>query len=357
MDKLNLCVVFGGMSTEHDISRISVTSILNKLNKEKYNIIVMGITKQGEWKLYTGDYAKIQNGDWEKDTANIKHAIISPDTADKGIFVFEDDKATKINVDVVFPVLHGAYGEDGTLQGLLELAGIKYVGMGVLSSAVSLDKVYTNMICDYVNVPQAKWTYVTKAELDDMASSVEKIETKLGYPCFVKPSNAGSSIGINKAHNRQELIDALKYAAQFDRKIVVEENIDGKEVECAILGNYNDVKASEIGRIIPKVEFYDFEAKYEDDSTELMIPADVTDIERKTIQENAIKIFKALDGTGLSRADFFVRHSDGAVLFNEINTLPGFTSISMYPKLWEVSGIEYSALLDELIGLAQQRVK
>lgn len=350
-----ICVIFGGRSPEHDISRLSVTSVLNNLDKSKYTIDVIGITRQGSWFLYTGDYKNIAGGEWENDTENKKKAILSPDASDKAIIVFEDDnKISYIHPDVVFPVLHGEYGEDGTIQGLFEMADIKYVGMGVLASANAMDKLYSKIVFSDAGIPQADWVAVTDTDCIDC--KVKEIEEKLGYPCFVKPSRTGSSVGVGKAHDQKELVEAIKNALSFDRKVLVEENIDGHEVECSVLGN-SDVKAGEVGEIIPVVEFYDFDAKYTSGTTELKIPADVPETTRQEIRDYAIKAFKALDGQGLSRVDFFVKHSDGSIVLNEINTLPGFTNISMYPKLWEAAGLGYSDLLDRLIMLAEERVK
>lgn len=354
MDKLKVCVIFGGQSPEHEISRKSVTSVINNLNKDKYDITVIGITKDGEWFLYSGDTANIKGGEWENDTKNKKKAIISPDAKDKAILVFDDAKVEKIHPDIVFPVLHGEYGEDGTIQGLLELANLKYVGMGVLASANGMDKAYTKVVFADAGIPQADWVVVKTCEARD--TYIKKIEEKLGYPCFVKPCNTGSSVGVGKAHNREELIAALDEAAKFDRKILVEENIDGHEVECSVLGNENPM-AGEVGEIVPTVEFYDFDAKYNDNSTVLKIPADVDEDTREKIREYAILAFKALDGMGLSRVDFFVKHSDGSIVLNEINTMPGFTDISMYPKLWDAKGLGYSELLDKLIEFGLERVK
>ena len=351
----NLCVIFGGRSPEHDISRLSVTSVLNNLDKTKYNIDVIGITKKGEWYLYTGEYKNITDGSWENDTQNKKKAIISPDAGDKAIVVFEEDnRISYIYPDVVFPVLHGEYGEDGTIQGLFELADIKYVGMGVLASANAMDKLYTKIVFANAGIPQADCVEIRKN--DDISVKMNEIEQKLGYPCFVKPSRTGSSVGVGKAHDRNELKSAIENALKFDRKVLVEENIDGHEVECSVLGN-EDVKAGEVGEIVPMVEFYDFDAKYVDNSTELKIPAEIPEKTRESIREYAIKAFKALDGQGLSRVDFFVRRDNGEIVLNEINTLPGFTNISMYPKLWEAAGLGYSDLLDSLIELAQEREK
>lgn len=350
-----ICVVFGGQSPEHEISRKSVTSVLSNLDKSKYDISVIGITKNGAWYLYTGDYSNIENGDWEKDTANLKKAIISPDAEDKSIIVFENENTiSKIHPDIIFPVLHGEYGEDGTIQGLFELSGIKYVGMGVLASANGMDKTYSKLVFDSVGIPQADWVVVKKG--DDIEEKMNEIENKLGYPAFVKPACTGSSVGVGKAHDRAELKFAIENAGQFDRKVLVEECIDGHEVETAVLGNF-DAKAATVGEILPTVEFYDFDAKYNDNSTKLQIPADLPEETINQIREYAVRGFKALDGQGLSRVDFFVKYSDGSVVLNEINTLPGFTNISMYPKLWDAVGIGYSELLDKLIDLAEERVK
>ena len=354
MEKKKVCVIFGGQSPEHEISRISVTSILNNLDKDKYDIDVVGITKNGAWYLYTGDYGNITGGEWENDSKNLKKAIISPDAEDKSLLIFDNSGVTKEKIDVIFPVLHGEYGEDGTVQGLFELAHIPYVGMGVSASANGMDKTLSKIVFDSVNIPQADWILVRKG--DDFDKKADEIEKKLGYPCFVKPARTGSSKGVGKAHDREELKAALDNALEFDIKVLVEEHIDGHEVECAVLGN-SDPKAATVGEIIPLVEFYDFDAKYNDNSTKLQIPADLPGDVIEQIREYAVRAFKALDGQGLSRVDFFVKNDDGTVILNEINTLPGFTSISMYPKLWDAVGLGYSDLLDRLIELAEERVK
>ncbi len=354
MSKKRLCVIFGGQSPEHEVSRKSVTSVLNNLDENKYDIDVLGITKDGEWFLYDGDRTNIIGGEWEADTEHKHHAVVSPDAKDKAILVFDENGIKKIHPDVIFPVLHGEYGEDGTIQGLFELSHIPYVGMGVLASANGMDKIYSKMVFSSADIPQADWVVYRKGE--DMDECVKKVEEKLGYPCFVKPACTGSSVGVGKAHDRQELKDAVQNALNFDRKILIEENIDGHEVECAVLGN-DDPKAAEVGEIKPTVEFYDFDAKYNDNSTELQIPADIPEETKSLIREYAVKAFKALDGQGLSRVDFFVKYSDGSVVLNEVNTLPGFTNISMYPKLWDACGLGYGELLDRLIALAESRVK
>ncbi len=352
MGKLSLCVIFGGKSPEHEISRKSVTSILNNLNKDKYDIHVIGITKDGEWRLYEGGYELIEDGSWEREEN--ARAIISPDPSDSGILVIDGTNVRTIHIDVVFPVLHGEYGEDGTIQGLLELSGIKYVGMGVLASAAAMDKTYTKIVMKDAGVAQADW--VTVRSGDDLSEKCGEIETRLGYPCFVKPASTGSSVGVGKAYDRTSLLAALDNAFKFGRKVLVEEFIDGHEVECSVLGN-SDPQAGEVGEILPAVDFYDFDAKYNDNTTKLAIPATVDENTRQAVQAEAVKAFRALDGMGLSRVDFFVRYADNKIILNEVNTMPGFTNISMYPKLWAAKGLEYSDLLDELIALAQQRVK
>ncbi len=351
-EKLKVCVIFGGQSPEHEVSRKSVTSVLNNLDKEKYEITIIGITKNGEWYLYEGAISKIEGGEWENENNN--RAIISPDAGKKAILVFGENGVTEMHPDIVFPVLHGEYGEDGTIQGLLELANIKYVGMGVLASANGMDKSYTKLVLDSEGIPQADWVLVKTSE--GVESYIPQIEEKLGYPCFVKPCRTGSSVGVGKAHNRNELVDMLYEAAKFDRKILVEENIDGHEVECAVLGNENP-EAAAVGEIVPMVEFYDFDAKYNDNSTLLHIPADLPEDIYNKIREYSVKAFKAMDGMGLSRVDFFVKYSDNSIILNEINTMPGFTNISMYPKLWDAAGVGYSELLDKLIELGLERVK
>ena len=351
-DKKKICVVFGGQSPEHDISLKSVTSIINNLDKEKYEIIKIGITKSGKWYLFTGDTSKIESGEWEKEVK--LRAVISPDAEDKAILVFDGDNVQKIRPDVVFPVLHGEFGEDGTIQGLLALAEMKSVGMGVLGSAVGMDKSFSKIVLSYAGIPQADWVLVKND--GDFEDYIDKIEQKLGYPCFVKPCRTGSSVGVGKAHNREELLSALCEAGKYDRKILVEEFIDGHEVECAVLDG-KPPRASVVGEILPAVEFYDFDAKYNDNTTELQIPAKIPNDISEKIREYALSAFRAIDGQGLARVDFFVKYENNEVILNEINTMPGFTNISMYPKLWNATGISYKDLIDELINLGEKRVK
>lgn len=351
--KIKLCVVFGGASPEHDISQLSAYSVISNLDKGKYKLYMLGITKKGKWYLYNGAAENIPKGAWEKDKKHLHRAIISPDAGHKGIIDLENGRVKKI--DVVFPVLHGECGEDGTIQGLFEMAGLKYVGMGVFASAAAMDKTFTKVILKNAGIPQANWVTVKTYELDAPEQKAKEIEEKLGYPCFVKPANTGSSVGVGKAYNREELYGAIAEAAKYDRKILVEEFIDGHEVECSVLGNEKP-EAAEVGEIIPTVEFYDFDAKYSDKSTTaLQIPANIDADKRDEIRRYAVKAFEAFGGAGLSRVDFFIKRSDGAVVLNEINTMPGFTSISMYPKLWKAAGVEYSELLDRLIELGMKR--
>ena len=347
----NALIIFGGVSSEHDVSVVSASSVIRNIPKDKYNVIMLGITKQGEMFLYDGDFEKLPKDKWLEDKANLKKAVISTDRADRGIIVFNDNGYEKIRIDVCFPVLHGKNGEDGTMQGLLTIAGIPYVGCNTMASAVCMDKAMTNAICDINNIAQAKWKYITKYDFELRGREFAKeCEEYLGLPVFIKPANAGSSVGVVKAKTLEEIHRGLEYALGFDSRVVVEEAILGAEVECAVMGN-DEPFAGAVGEIEPSNEFYDFEAKYESDSG-LHIPARISEEKIKEVQEKAIKAYKAWGCSGLARVDFFVRYSDGAVLLNEPNTLPGFTNISMYPMLMDKAGISYGDLLDNLCTLA-----
>lgn len=352
MYKEKIAVVFGGMSTEHDVSIVSGTSVLKNLNKEKYDIFPIYIDREGNWFKYTKPVNQIE-------ILNVGDKIEELDKIEEPMEYLK-------NIDVVFPVLHGLYGEDGTIQGMLELLNKKYVGCKVFASSVCMDKVYAKVIFDKAKINQAKYIYIRKAgeryiyidnEFNEEIHSLEEIadivSEKIGFPVFIKPSNSGSSVGINKSHNIEELKEHIKYASQFDKKILIEENICGREVECAVLGN-EEVKASCVGEILPAEEFYTFDAKYINAESRVVIPADLPEGISNEIRSTAIKAFKAVDGKGLSRVDFFVENGTNRIIINEINTLPGFTQISMYPKLWEEVGIKYSDLLDELIKLAKE---
>lgn len=351
-NKKTVVVLFGGQSSEHEVSRLSATTVINNMDTEKYYIIPVGITKQGKWMLYSGLIENIKNGDWEKYAVP---AIISPDASQKALIKIVGNRAKSIGVDVIFPVLHGLYGEDGSIQGLLELSGIPYVGCGILSSSIAMDKLYTKLIIEAEkDIEQAEYIKIYRNELSDMDLIIQNIEKKLGYPCFIKPSNAGSSIGISKVQNITQLKQGLKLAAQNDRKILVEKAISGREVECAVLGNINS-EATTIGEIKPAAEFYDYDAKYNNEESKTIIPADLPEEIIEEIKYKSKKIFKAIDGTGLARVDFFVENITNRVIFNEINTLPGFTAISMYPMLWEHSGVSKVELIDKLIELAFEK--
>ena len=352
VNKLTVAVIFGGQSSEHEVSRVSASSIISNLDSEKYYVIPVGITKSGKWMIYNGPIENIKNGEWEKFGTP---AILSPDASQKGLLKLVGDKAKLIPIDLAFPVLHGKYGEDGTIQGLFELAQIPYVGNGVLFSSVSMDKAFTKIIAKNAKITQAKYVEVHSEDFNKIKSIATKIEKKLGYPCFVKPANAGSSVGITKAHNKDELIEGLKLAAVHDRKIVVEEGIVGREIECAVLGNGDNISASCVGEIFAAAEFYDYDAKYNNSASKTVVPAEISKEKQDEIRKTAIKVFKAVDGSGLARVDFFVEKDTERVIFNELNTLPGFTPISMYSMLWNACGKPMNVLLDELIDLALER--
>lgn len=349
MSKQNLAVIFGGESSEHEISCMSASNIIQCIDAQRYNIILVGITKEGHW-VEAADLNAVQDGSWRQSKTSI---VLSPDATRKGLYrMSEDEKVQFVHLDVIFPVLHGLYGEDGTVQGLFKLAGIPFVGCGLFASAAGMDKLYTKIIVDTLGIRQAKYVPVYKEELPKMDEVVARVESALEYPVFVKPSRAGSSKGVNKAANREQLKNALIEAADNDRKILVEETIIGREVECAVLGNL-DVKASGVGEILSADEFYDFDAKYYNSESKTLVDPPMPENMREQIREDAVKIFMALDGRGLSRVDFFLTES--GVVFNEINTLPGFTAISMYPMLWEAQGIPKKELVQKLIDLAFER--
>ena len=356
MGKINVGIIFGGKSSEHEVSRVSAQAIINNISKEKYNLHLIGITKCGEWFLFTGSSDEVGSGEWENSDSK-KRAFISPDSSVKGLVVNKGDgNFETIQMDVVIPVLHGKNGEDGTIQGLLELSEIPFVGCDTTSSSACMDKVITNCVLSYcgINKPTFNWFYACDFEKDSerYIEETEKIIKK--YPMFIKPANAGSSVGVSKANNREELIEGIKKASKEDGKILIEEGIVGKEVECAVLGNENPI-SSVVGEIAPSSNFYDYEAKYISNSSELFIPARILDNTSEEIRKTAILAYKTMGCTGLSRVDFFVEEGTGKVLLNEINTFPGFTSISMYPKLMKEVGINFSDLIDKLIDFALQR--
>lgn len=351
MKKLSVCVLFGGISPEHEVSLRSAESVLNHLDREKYNLFPVGITKSGEWILYGGDdFSKLPSGEWLACAEN-RHAAISP-VRGQGLLNFEGDCVVRERIDVVFPVLHGENGEDGSVQGLLQLAGLPYVGPHVAASATCMDKTLTKLVADRAGIRQAAWRLVTAREMETNAEAVlDQLEQAFAYPVFVKPAGTGSSVGVAKAKNREALEKALHNAMKFDKKVLVEEFINGREVEVAVLGN-DAPAASNCGEIDAGTEFYDYDAKYLSDCAKLYIPARISEEVEERVREAAIRVYEAMGCQGLSRVDFFVTYDKEEIVFNEINTLPGFTSISMYPKLFAASGIPYPELLDNLIELA-----
>lgn len=353
MKKLSVCVLFGGMSPEHEVSLRSAESVLNHLDPNKYNIFPVGITKDGDWMLFDGkDYSMLPSGQWQHCPGN-RRAAISP-IRGQGLLRFEGDCVVRERIDVVFPVLHGENGEDGAMQGLLQMAGIPYVGPHVAASAVAMDKTLTKLVADQAGVPQADWYLVHRGDLGHhMDTVISRVEEKFQYPVFVKPAGTGSSVGVSKAADRDKLKEALLAAAVYDEKILVEEFVRGREVEVAVMGNDNPV-ASVCGEIDSGADFYDYDAKYITDTSVAYIPARIDEEISESVRDLAVRVYRSIGCRGLSRVDFFVTYADNRVVFNEINTLPGFTSISMYPKLFEASGVPYAQLIDSLIELAME---
>jgi D-alanine-D-alanine ligase len=389
MAKLRVGILFGGRSGEHEVSLLSAASVLKAIDKTKYEVVPIGITKDGRWltaehaeNLLQGksagegarDRQPLRAGDPEATPgaallAQGEAVIVPPEPVrrDEGMAPFRIEASAlrrtsdrAINVDVIFPVLHGTFGEDGTIQGLLELADIAYVGAGVLGSSAGMDKDVMKSLFRAAGLPMVKHVTVLRSQWEQEPKKVQKlVESKLKYPVFVKPANLGSSVGISKAHDRKELGPAIEEAAKFDRKIVIEEGVGGKnrkarEIECSVLGN-DDPKASVAGEIVPSKEFYDYDAKYLDEGSQLVIPAKLSKTEMKRVQTLAVAAFQAVDCSGLARVDFLMDPKSRKIYLNEINTMPGFTSISMYPKLWAASGVTYPELISRLIELGLER--
>ncbi len=347
-------IIFGGVSSEHNVSLNSAKSVIENTPENEYELYLIGITKEGKWYLYEGDVSLLPEDKWLEDKSKLTPAIVSVDREDHGIIVF-GKKTEKIRIDVVFPVLHGKNGEDGTIQGMLQVAGIPFVGCDMLASACCMDKIITNTLADNAGILQAKWLGLREYEYaQNKTYFIEKTKNYLGFPVFVKPANAGSSVGVSKATDEKSLEAAIEKAFKEDSRIVLEEGISGKEIECAVLGNENPI-ASVVGEIVPANDFYDYEAKYINAASELHIPARITDEKANEVRFAAINAYKALGCSGLTRVDFFIRESDSAVLLNEPNTIPGFTSISMYPKLFCAAGIEYSDLIGRLFKYAIEK--
>jgi len=390
MAKPRVGILFGGRSGEHEVSLLSAASVLSAIDKTKYEVVPIGITKDGHWltaehaeRLLQGNAGKgaraaqerhLRAGDPEATPgaavlARGEAVLVPPEPAHReaGLAPFQTEGAAlrrtsdrAINVDVIFPVLHGTFGEDGTIQGLLELADIAYVGAGVLGSAAGMDKDIMKSLFRTAGLPIVRHVTILRSQWESEPKKVRKlVESKLKYPVFVKPANLGSSVGITKAHDREELGPAIEEAAKFDRKIVIEEGVGGKkyrarEIECSVLGN-DDPKASVAGEVVPCREFYDYEAKYLEEGSELVIPAEITKAEMKKVQALAVGAFLAVDCSGLARVDFLMEPKSRKIYVNEINTMPGFTAISMYPKLWAASGVSYPELIDRLIQLGIER--
>ncbi len=346
---IKLCVIFGGKSSEHEVSCKSAYNILKKLDREKYEIIKFGITKQGTTWLYTGDDESLLDGSWENH--DCEACVISHCPKTEGLIKLSDGKFEKIKVDVFFPVLHGKNGEDGTIQGVFELAQIAYVGNGVMGSALCMDKIFTKNILECAGISVAPGFYITTSE-NDTYKIDKKIKESFGYPVVVKPSNAGSSVGVSLVEDEAELKEALRVAFLEDRRVLVEKKIEKRELECAVLGNHTNAAASVLGEVITHAKMYDYSTKYVDSQTKTQIPAEIDEDISDKIRELAVRAFLACDCTGLARVDFFVENGTNKIYLNEINTLPGFTDISMYPKLWEATGIPYSKLLDKVIDIA-----
>jgi D-alanine-D-alanine ligase len=366
--KIRVGLIYGGKSGEHDVSLQTALAVIQAFDHSKYEIHPIYISKKGVWKAgmaLEGPVHQIKSLTFSGSTEHTEAGqaaltVTQPTTGLEAIFAstVELDTANSPNLqglDVIFPLLHGTFGEDGTIQGLLEMANIPYVGAGVLASAVGMDKIMMKKFFAQEGLPQCVFRHFTRSQwVREQAFHLMEIETTLGYPCFVKPANLGSSVGISKVRNQEELIAAITFAFQYDRKVIVEEHVEAREIEVSVLGN-DEPQASVPGEIVPCNEFYDYKAKYIDGKSEMVIPAQISEELAEQLQQLAIRAFLAIDGSGLSRVDFFVRTSDSTVFINEINTMPGFTPFSMYPLLWKESGKSYVQLLDDLIELALQR--
>jgi D-alanine-D-alanine ligase len=350
--RIRVGVLFGGRSGEHEVSLTSAASVVKALDREKYDVVHIGITREGRWFMGRGALRAPAE-------VFVRGKSVLPSADPSGPRFFARHARPGANrvpgVDIIFPVLHGTFGEDGTLQGLLELAGIPYVGAGVLGSAAGMDKDVMKRLFRDAGLPVVDWVVVLRSEWKQNPARLRKlIEARLRYPLFVKPANLGSSVGISKVHNRRELAAAIDLAAGYDRKVIVENGLDAREIECSVLGN-DSPQASVPGEIVPLNEFYDYEAKYLKEGSELVIPAKLSRAETGSVKDLALRAFRAVDCTGMARVDFLLDRPSGKLFVNEVNTIPGFTPISMYPKLWEASGLPYPELLDRLIQLAFER--
>ncbi len=347
--KLTVAVLFGGVSSEHEVSRLSASSVIENLDRTRYDVLMVGIKKDGTWHLYTGDESRIARGEWEDGPCT--PAAFCPGSGMRGLVLFENGGVREVPVDVVFPVLHGKNGEDGTVQGLLEMAGVPYVGCGVLGSALCMDKAAANFVMDAAGIDRCEWMYMERWQRGDFDAIERKAAEKLGYPMFVKPANAGSSVGISKAHDKAQLAAAVDLALRHDSRVVLERFVRGQEVECAVRGN-GDVHSTRPGEILASAEFYTYDDKYVSGTSRTAIPAHLPADVLDKVARTAERAYRVLCCRGLARVDFFIEEGTGRILLNEINTMPGFTSISMYPKLMIDAGESYAQLLDSLIALA-----
>jgi D-alanine-D-alanine ligase len=353
-NKLRLAILFGGRSGEHEVSLMSARSVLSVLDPAKYEVTQIGITHEGQWLAGEDVLGKFENNR----TDGLLHAVISPDPSERGVYVFEGFSGLRkwSDVDVFFPVLHGTFGEDGAMQGLFELADVAYVGAGVVGSSVGMDKGVFKEVMRANNIPIVESVLVLRSEIEKtMNAVIEKAEKVGAYPLFTKPANLGSSVGITKCNTRSDLQEGLMEAASFDRRVLVERGAGNvREIEVSVLGN-DDPQASVCGEVLPSREFYSYESKYIDGTSGLVIPAQLPDEVADRIREYAVRAYTAIDGAGMARVDFFVEKDTNRIYLNELNTIPGFTTISMYPKLWEASGLPYAKLVDRLIELALER--
>jgi D-alanine-D-alanine ligase len=363
MRRLRIGVLFGGRSTEHEVSILSAQSIIAAMDPDRFEAVPLYIDKSGRW-LVGGSLKRLAGDD-----ADREYVFLPPDPTQRSLVAAQNGLPRQVPspasggglggglppLDVIFPVFHGLNGEDGTIQGVLELANIPYVGAGVLGSALGLDKIYMKRAFAAVGLPIVDYLAITRREYeDDPNAFIDLVEQRIGYPCFSKFANSGSSVGTTKAHDREELTEGLRLAASFDRKLLVERAVDARELEVSVLGN-DDPKASVVGEVVPAHEFYDYEAKYLDEGSRLLIPAPIEAGVAEEVRAMAIEAFRAVDAAGMARVDFFLERPTGRIVLNELNTIPGFTRISMYPKLWEASGLAYPKLIERLVELAIER--
>lgn len=351
MEKKTLALLFGGVSSEYDVSCMSVSSVWENVDREKYEPVLIGITRTGKWYLYSGDIEKVRAHEWDSDTENLRKAFICPDRSVHGAMIETENGWETLKIDVVFPVLHGKNGEDGTMQGLLEIAGLPYVGCKVLASAACMDKDVCHTLLAGAGIPQVKWLTYFKGRTD-FAAAEKEVAEKLGWPVFVKPANAGSSVGISKVKTPEMLKEAMELAFEHDVKVIIEEAVLSPiEVECAVLGN-DELMVGGPGEIVPADEFYSYDAKYYNDESETFLKARIAEDVAEDIRETAKRAYKVLGCAGLTRVDFLIDGESGKIVLNEPNTLPGFTNISMYPKLIMDTGMTYAELIDKLLELA-----